>query len=165
MFIDLSPNSIVTIEYGAVVSFEIHQQVPKGVAIVTENEVIQREVIHKSNQYSDSQLTQDPLISAYLNSTLYCFHLLQPMHLNRIFNWTAAAFWYIWWSLVQFWKVNLTFWALGYHISIYLCLISSAYHVSVKYRIFSWDSNVKTKAAFRENIFSISSFWFMQCLV
>lgn len=112
-----------------------NSQVAKEGAIVTENEVIQREVIHKSNQYSDSQLTQDPLISAYLNSTLYRFHLLQPMHLNRIFNWTAPPFWYIWWSLVQFWKVNLTFLALGYHILIYLCLIPSAYHVSVKYCI------------------------------
>lgn len=138
----------------------------KGGAIVTENEVIQREVIHKSNQYSDSQLTQDPLISAYLNSTLYSFHLLQPMHLNRIFNWTAAAFWYtIWCSLVQFWKVNLTFLAPWYHILIYIYLIPSACNLSEKYCIYPVIENICWKSHSEKKICCISSFWFMQCIV
>lgn len=42
-------------------------------------------------RYLDSQPGQDLLLSACLNLTRLHFCLLQPMHLNRIFNWTAAA--------------------------------------------------------------------------
>ncbi len=49
-------------------------------------------------------------------------------------------------------KVNLTFLAPGYRILIYLCLIPSAYHVSMKYCIslLGWQKYVEAEVAFRE---------------
>jgi len=70
VFID-PPYVIAALDGSAVVSLEVHQTRWQREQLSQKMKLTRREVFHKSTQYSDSQLTRDPLISAYLDSTLY----------------------------------------------------------------------------------------------